>query len=70
METLVTLAKDGYNMKRWLLVEQPARMDAPIHFGDGVQSADQIPVENLVVPLVVVDIRAKAQECRRRAHAR
>ena len=63
METLVTLAKDGYNMKRWLLVEHTGtHMDAPIHFGDGVQSADQIPVEHLVVPLVVVDIRAKAQE--------
>jgi kynurenine formamidase len=63
METLVTLAKDGYNMKRWLLVEHTGtHMDAPIHFGDGVQSADQIPVVNLVVPLVVVDIRAKAQE--------
>ena len=63
METLVTLAKDGYNMKRWLLVEHTGtHMDAPIHFGDGVQSADQIPVENLVVPLAIVDIRAKAQD--------
>ena len=32
METLVTLAKDGYNMKRWLLVEHTGtHMDAPIH---------------------------------------
>ena len=62
IETLVTLAKDGYNMKRWLLVEHTGtHMDAPIHFGDGVQSADQIPLEHLVVPLVVVDIRAKAE---------
>jgi kynurenine formamidase len=61
METLVTLAKDGYNMYRWQLVEHTGtHMDAPIHFGDGVQSADQIPVEHLVVPLVIVDIRAKA----------
>ena len=36
METLVTLAKDGYNMKRWLLVEHTGtHMDAPIHFGGG-----------------------------------
>jgi kynurenine formamidase len=63
METIVTLAKDGYNMYRWLLVEHTGtHMDAPIHFGDGVQSADQIPIEHLVVPLAVVDIRAKAQE--------
>ena len=61
IETIVTLAKDGYNMKRWLLVEHTGtHMDAPIHFGDGVQSADQIPAEHLVVPLAIVDIRAKA----------
>jgi kynurenine formamidase len=63
IETLVTLAKDGFNMKRWLLVEHTGtHMDAPIHFGDGVQAADQIPVEHLVVPLAIVDIRAKAQD--------
>jgi kynurenine formamidase len=63
IETLVTLAKDGYNMKRWLLVEHTGtHMDAPIHFGEGVQAADEIPVEHLVVPLVIVDIRAKAQD--------
>ena len=63
METLVTLAKDGYNMYRWLLVEHTGtHMDAPMHFGEGVQSADEIPVEHLVVPLAVVDIRAKAQD--------
>jgi kynurenine formamidase len=63
METLVTLAKDGYNMNRWLLVEHTGtHMDAPIHFGEGVQSADEIPVEHLVVPLAIVDIRAKAQD--------
>ena len=63
METIVTLAKDGYNMYRWQLVEHTGtHMDAPIHFGDGVQSADQIPIEHLVVPLAIVDIRAKAQD--------
>jgi kynurenine formamidase len=63
IETVVTLAKDGYNMNRWLLVEHTGtHLDAPIHFGEGVQAADEIPVEHLVVPLVIVDIRAKAQD--------
>jgi kynurenine formamidase len=63
IETMVTLAKDGFNMYRWHLVEHSGtHMDAPFHFGEGVQSADQIPVEHLVVPLAVVDIRAKAQD--------
>ena len=61
LETLVTLAKDGYNMYRWQLVEHTGtHMDAPFHFGDGAQTADAIPVEHLVVPLAIVDIRAKA----------
>lgn len=62
IETLVTLANDGYNMLRWLLVEHTGtHMDAPYHFSDGL-SADQIPVEELMGPLAVVDIRAKAEE--------
>ena len=55
LETVVTLAKDGYNMYRWHLVEHTGtHMDAPFHFGgEGKQTADQIPVEHLVVPLAV-----------------
>lgn len=63
METLVTLAKDGYNMYRWHLVEHTGtHMDAPFHFSEDGQTADQIPVERLVVPLAVVDIRARAAD--------
>lgn len=62
METLVTLANDGYNMYRWLLVEHTGtHMDAPFHFSDGL-SADRIPAEDLLGPLAVIDIRAKAEE--------
>lgn len=35
-------------------------VDAPLHFSADGQSVDAIPVENLVAPLCVVDIRAKA----------
>jgi kynurenine formamidase len=35
-------------------------MDAPLHFSENGQSVDEVPVENLVVPLAVVDIREKA----------
>ncbi len=60
-ETLVTLERDGYNMYKWLLVEHTGtHMDAPFHFSDQ-QTADQIPAENLIGPLAVVDIRAKAE---------
>ncbi|MBD9372864.1 cyclase family protein [Rhizobium sp. ARZ01] len=35
-------------------------MDAPLHFSADGLSVAEIPVENLVVPLVVIDIREKA----------
>jgi kynurenine formamidase len=35
-------------------------MDSPFHFSDSPQSCDKIPVENLVGPLCIADIRAKA----------
>lgn len=61
MERLVSLEQDGYNMFRWHLVEHTGtHMDAPIHFSSDGQTADTIPPEHLVVPLVVVDIREKA----------
>lgn len=37
-------------------------MDAPLHFSADGQSVAEIPVESLVVPLSIVDIRAKAAE--------
>lgn len=35
-------------------------LDAPIHFAEGRRTVDQIPVEQLVAPAVVIDVRAKA----------
>ncbi len=63
LETVTAFERDGYNMLRWLLVEHTGtHMDAPIHFSTDGQPADEIPVENLVVPLVIVDIAAKAED--------
>lgn len=35
-------------------------LDAPIHFGEGKRTADQIPAEQLIAPAVVLDVSAKA----------
>ena len=35
-------------------------LDAPMHFGEGKWTADQIPVERLVAPAVVIDATQKA----------
>jgi len=37
-------------------------LDAPIHFSEGKQTADQIPVERFVGPAVVVDVGAAAAD--------
>jgi kynurenine formamidase len=34
-------------------------LDAPIHFAEGARTADQVPLEQLVAPAVVIDVRAK-----------
>jgi len=63
MERIVSLDADGYNMFRWLLVEHTGtHMDAPFHFSNDGFSADEIPLDQLVVPLAVIDIRAKAAD--------
>jgi kynurenine formamidase len=35
-------------------------LDAPIHFGEGKRTADQIPLEQLIAPAVVIDVTAQA----------
>jgi kynurenine formamidase len=35
-------------------------LDAPIHFGEGKRTAEQIPLEQLIAPAVVIDITGKA----------
>lgn len=61
VETLFSLANDGFNLKQWIVNEHTGtHMDAPFHFSDQ-DTADQIPVENLVGELSIIDIRHKAQ---------
>lgn len=37
-------------------------MDAPLHFGEGQAAADQVPVESLIGPAAVIDVRRQASE--------
>jgi kynurenine formamidase len=37
-------------------------LDAPIHFAESGQSTDQIPLDRLIAPAVVIDISAKAAQ--------
>jgi len=35
-------------------------MDAPIHFGEGRRTVDRVPVRQLVAPVAIIDVAAKA----------
>ena len=39
-------------------------LDAPIHFGEGKETADQIPLSRLIAKAVVIDVSAKADSNR------
>jgi len=61
MQRLKELKKDGYNLYEWRLNEHAGtHLDAPIHFSEAGITADQIPAETLVVPLVVINVADKA----------
>ncbi len=56
-----TVAKDGYFTRSfWMLEHYGTHMDAPIHFPPGTTPVDQIPVERLFGPAVVIDVRTEA----------
>jgi kynurenine formamidase len=62
VKTVATLEKEGYFAREISLPEHfGTHIDAPAHFARGGWSVDQIPVERLVVPLVVIDVSKKAQ---------
>ncbi len=63
MEHPVTWEKDRVNLNRWTLMEHTGtHLDAPIHFSEDGMSAEMIPVGDLLCPLAVIDIRARAAE--------
>ncbi|WP_183188399.1 cyclase family protein [Ancylobacter tetraedralis] len=58
---LFTFDKDGFNLNEWVVNEHTGtHLDTPFHFSKDGPSADALAIENLVVPLVVIDVSAKA----------
>jgi kynurenine formamidase len=59
----VRFEESGYQLYKLTIFEHTAtHMDAPLHFAEDGISVDQLPVEQLVAPLCVVDIARKAME--------
>jgi kynurenine formamidase len=62
IEPKFTFAKDHFNLNEWRITEHTGtHMDAPLHFSADGKSVAEIPIDDLVAPLAVVDIRAKAE---------
>ena len=60
-EDVFTYAEHAFNLKMIRVNEHTGtHIDAPLHFTDGGTSIDEVPVETLVCPLAIVDIREKA----------
>ena len=59
-EVAVTVADDGFYSQNLTLNEHTGtHMDAPAHFVEDAVTADQLPAEQLIAPLAVIDISAK-----------
>lgn len=60
-EDIFTYAKNSFNLKMLRVNEHTGtHIDAPLHFTDGGTAINEVPVESLVCPLAIVDIREKA----------
>jgi kynurenine formamidase len=64
LETLFSTANgDGWNVTRWTLDEHAGtHIDSPFHRNPEGLTVDKIPARDLVLPLAIIDIRAKAEE--------
>ena len=57
-----TVEKDGYFTRSfWMLEHYGTHLDAPAHFPPGTKTVEQIPVEKLFGPAVVLDVRSEAE---------
>jgi kynurenine formamidase len=54
--------KHGFFVKSWAFDEHSGtHVDAPAHFGEGAATVDQIPPEELILEVAVLDIRARVE---------
>jgi kynurenine formamidase len=61
MEPIATIPKNGVAANSWHIHEHiGTHIDAPNHFAPNGLSIDQIRLEDLIVPVVVIDITKKA----------
>jgi kynurenine formamidase len=61
IDVLKTIAKDFFYKNQLTIDEHTGtHLDAPAHFADGGMTAELLPPENFIAPLVVIDITDRA----------
>src|SRR4051795_5384499 len=61
IERRYTLRRDGANVNWWRVLEHAGtHVDAPLHYAEDGLAIDAIPADQLVLPVVVVDVSVKA----------
>lgn len=61
MDQVYNFKDNGFNLFTYNVNEHTGtHIDAPLHFSEDGQSVAEIPVENLIVPLCVIDIASRA----------
>jgi kynurenine formamidase len=62
-EQKFSFAKDTFNLYEWRISEHTGtHIDAPLHFTADGKSVAELPIEDLIAPLAVIDIRGKADK--------
>ncbi|MYI67916.1 MAG: cyclase family protein, partial [Boseongicola sp. SB0673_bin_14] len=62
-EQIFNYAEHSFNLKEIRVNEHTGtHIDVPLHFTDGGTSVDEVPVQSLVCPLAIVDIRENADD--------
>lgn len=60
IRTLDTIAKDGFWAQEFTHPGQwGTHVDPPAHFHNGLETVDQIPLHQMILPLVVLDVHEK-----------
>ncbi len=60
VQTLYTIKKDGFIVQQFTHVGQwGTHVDPPAHFHEGLRTVDQIPLSEMLMPLVVLDVHAQ-----------
>ena len=63
LKPLKRFKPDGFNLNEWTVLEHSGtHIDAPIHFAETGAGPDTLPVNQLVLPLAVIDVAERRRQ--------